>query len=50
METNSILIKLKVFLINIWPTINRIINNFVSFILRVIKAGVRIALRQIKEY
>lgn len=39
---------LKVFLVNIWPKIYRLINSFLYFLLTVIRAIVKIALNQLK--
>lgn len=33
---------------NVWPSINRFINNLFSFLLRTIKSAVDIAINQIK--
>lgn len=40
--------RLKIFLINIWPAIYRIINGFLYFLLSLVKAIVKIAVSQIK--
>jgi len=40
--------KFKTILIKIWPTIYRIINSFIYFILSLIKRIVSIAINQIK--
>ncbi len=39
---------LKVFLVNIWPNIYRLINSFLYFLLTVVRAIVKIALNQLK--
>lgn len=39
---------IKRYLIIVWPTINRIINNTIFFILSLIKTGVSYAIRQLK--
>ena len=40
--------KLKTIAIKIWPTIYRIINSFIYFLISLIKAIVSIAIKQIK--
>lgn len=39
----------KIFLIKIWPTVYRIINGFLYFLLTVIRSIVSIAINQIKK-
>ncbi len=38
----------KIFLINIWPKVYRIINGFLYFLLNLIRAIVKIAINQLK--
>ncbi|MEK7559584.1 MAG: hypothetical protein AAB521_04730 [Patescibacteria group bacterium] len=38
----------KIFLISIWPTIYRLINSFLYFLLTLVRAIVKIAMNQLK--
>lgn len=38
----------KIFLVNIWPKVYRLINTFLYFLLTLIRAIVKIALNQLK--
>jgi len=40
--------RIYIFLKNIWPNVYRIINNWFSFLLRLLKQTMHIAMRQIK--
>ncbi|MCL4418885.1 hypothetical protein M1146_02150 [Patescibacteria group bacterium] len=40
--------KFKIFLINIWPTIYRVINAVIYFVISLIKGIVTLAIKQIK--
>ncbi|MBI3984420.1 MAG: hypothetical protein HY344_00545 [Candidatus Levybacteria bacterium] len=40
--------RIYIFLKNIWPSIYRTINNWFSFLLRVLKQAAHIAMRQIR--